>query len=182
MHSLQGHLPGGGSPINSIRTSYNGHSGRATLGSGGGRPDHQLPAAAQRRRPGQNKAGRRSDKKANLYLGGPVTGPLMAVHCDPALGEIEILPGLFFSGGEENVHAIMRRKGQPCRVFTGYTGWGPGQWSMKSTRVSGHGRGDRRAGLLAQRGPVVRTPRRSRGDDVPGEAPPQYIPSDPMLN
>src|SRR5271166_1382791 len=75
----------------------------------------------------RSKAERRSNKKADLYYGGPVTGPLMAVHCDPALGEIEILPGLFFSGGEENVLAAMRGKRQPCRIFTGYTGWGPKQ-------------------------------------------------------
>jgi putative transcriptional regulator len=75
----------------------------------------------------QGEAGRRSGKKVDLYLGGPVTGPLMAVHCDPALGEIEILPGLFFSGDEENIRAVMQRKRQPCRIFAGYTGWGPKQ-------------------------------------------------------
>lgn len=77
--------------------------------------------------PGQRKVGRPGDNKATIYLGGPVTGPLMAVHCNPALGEIEILPGLFFSGDEENVHAIMQRKQRPCRIFAGYTGWGPKQ-------------------------------------------------------
>jgi putative transcriptional regulator len=75
----------------------------------------------------QSKAGRRRCKKANLYYGGPVTGPLMAVHCHPGLGEIEILPGLFFSGSEENVLAVLKRKQQPCRIFAGYAGWGPKQ-------------------------------------------------------
>jgi putative transcriptional regulator len=75
----------------------------------------------------QSKAGRSNDKRANRYFGGPVAGPLMALHCHPALGEVEVLPGLFFSGGKENVLAVMHQSQPPCRIFTGYSGWGPGQ-------------------------------------------------------
>ncbi|MGO9108144.1 MAG: YqgE/AlgH family protein [Thermoguttaceae bacterium] len=82
----------------------------------------------------QTKSRRRSFKKANLYFGGPVTGPLMAVHRDRSLGEIEILPDLFFSGNEENVLAVMRRKRQPCRIFVGYTGWAPRQLEYEIDR------------------------------------------------
>ena len=62
-----------------------------------------------------------------LYFGGPVTGPLMAVHTDEFFAEIEVLPGVFFAGREKNVLALMRSREQPCKVFTGYAGWGPGQ-------------------------------------------------------
>ncbi len=62
-----------------------------------------------------------------LYFGGPVTGPLMAVHTDEFLAEIEVLPGLFFAGREKSVVALMRSRKRPCKVFTGYTRWGPGQ-------------------------------------------------------
>ena len=75
----------------------------------------------------QNKARRRGFKKTEIYFGGPVTGPLMALHCHRLLGEIEILPGLFFSGIEENVFAVMRQRQSNCRIFVGYTGWGPQQ-------------------------------------------------------
>ena len=51
----------------------------------------------------------------------------MAVHTDEFLSEIEVLPGVFFAGREQNVLAVMRSPEQPCKVFTGYTGWGPGQ-------------------------------------------------------
>ena len=56
-----------------------------------------------------------------------MTGPLMAVHTDEFFSEIEVLPGVFFAGREKNVLALMRSREQPCEVFTGYAGWGPGQ-------------------------------------------------------
>jgi putative transcriptional regulator len=62
-----------------------------------------------------------------LCFGGPVTGPLMVVHTDELFAEVEVLPGVFFAGREKNVLALMRSREQPCKVFTGYAGWGPGQ-------------------------------------------------------
>ena len=64
---------------------------------------------------------------ARVYFGGPITGPLMAVHTDESLAEHEILPGVFFAGKEENVFPLIRKTKQPYKVFTGYTGWEPGQ-------------------------------------------------------
>ena len=64
---------------------------------------------------------------ARIYSGGPVTGPLMAVHADESFAEHEILPGVFFAGKEKNVLHLMRQTKHPCKVFTGYSGWGPGQ-------------------------------------------------------
>ena len=66
-------------------------------------------------------------KGPGLYFGGPVTGPLMAVHADELFSEIEVLPGVFFARGEKNVLALMRSKKQPCKVFRGYAEWEPGQ-------------------------------------------------------
>src|SRR5208337_1315361 len=65
--------------------------------------------------------------KAQVYFGGPVAGPLMAVHSDESFAEHEIMPGVFFAGKEENVLHLMRQTKHPCKVFTGYAGWGPGQ-------------------------------------------------------
>jgi putative transcriptional regulator len=72
-------------------------------------------------------AGGRRARKLRLYLGGPVTGPLMAVHTDDALGEQEVLPGLFFSAREENVRALVDHPRGPCKVLVGYAGWSAGQ-------------------------------------------------------
>ena len=51
----------------------------------------------------------------------------MAVHMNASLGERQFLPGVFFSAREKNVLRLMRRMEQPCKVFMGYAGWGPGQ-------------------------------------------------------
>jgi putative transcriptional regulator len=65
--------------------------------------------------------------KARLFLGGPVTGPLMAIHTKAALGERKVLPGVFVSKHEKNVQALIWRAVQPCKIIAGYAGWGPGQ-------------------------------------------------------
>jgi putative transcriptional regulator len=51
----------------------------------------------------------------------------MAVHTKASLGERQLLPGVFFSGKEKNVLALMRQAEQPLKVFAGYAGWGAGQ-------------------------------------------------------
>jgi putative transcriptional regulator len=66
-------------------------------------------------------------QKLRFTFGGPVTGPLMAVHANASLGEREFLPGVFFSAKEKNVFALMWQAEQPCKIFLGYAGWGPGQ-------------------------------------------------------
>jgi putative transcriptional regulator len=68
-----------------------------------------------------------SPKKLRFSFGGPVTGPLMAVHTKASLGEREFLPGIFFSAKEKNVLALMWQAELPCKLFLGYAGWGSGQ-------------------------------------------------------
>ena len=75
----------------------------------------------------QARSRRRRAERPRLYFGGPVTGPLMAVHTDESFAEVEVLPGVFFAGREKKVLALMRSSEHPCKVFAGYTGWGPGQ-------------------------------------------------------
>lgn len=62
-----------------------------------------------------------------LFWGGPVEGPLMALHDSLALAELQVLPGVFFSMQRENLQALIQRPKQTYRIFTGYSGWGSGQ-------------------------------------------------------
>ena len=61
------------------------------------------------------------------YLGGPVSGPLMAVHTARKFAEIEILPGVFFTARKENLDKLVMQEKHPFKIFAGHAGWGPGQ-------------------------------------------------------
>ncbi len=62
-----------------------------------------------------------------VYLGGPVPGPLMAVHCEELLSELQIIPGVFFSASKQNLDALVMRPDPALKIFVGHSGWGPGQ-------------------------------------------------------
>ncbi|MFI4877202.1 MAG: YqgE/AlgH family protein [Blastopirellula sp. JB062] len=75
----------------------------------------------------QEVAAEEIDDHSLVLLGGPVQGPLMAVHSHSAASEIEILPGLYFSSEKENLETLVREKHEPKRLFIGYSGWGQQQ-------------------------------------------------------
>jgi putative transcriptional regulator len=62
-----------------------------------------------------------------LHQGGPCEGPLMAVHTDETLQQMEILPGLYFSTEKEAVEQLVTSNACPMKFFVGYAGWTAGQ-------------------------------------------------------
>ena len=59
--------------------------------------------------------------------GGPVEGPLMALHTEASCAENEILPGVYFASRNEHVQRIVQQQHEPFRIFVGYAGWAAGQ-------------------------------------------------------
>jgi putative transcriptional regulator len=67
------------------------------------------------------------DNPQPINSGGPVEGPLMAIHTDQACSENEILPGIHFAAHKEHLNRIVRESKREYRIFSGYSGWAPGQ-------------------------------------------------------
>ncbi|MBC8875172.1 MAG: YqgE/AlgH family protein [Planctomycetes bacterium] len=62
-----------------------------------------------------------------INLGGPVAGPLMALHTSEACSENEILPGVHFTTQKDNLNRLVRERNHSFRIFSGYAGWAAGQ-------------------------------------------------------
>jgi putative transcriptional regulator len=67
------------------------------------------------------------DRDDSIFVGGPVPGPIIAVHAQEAFSEHQVLPGLFVSTHRDALDLIVRKKDQPMRLYSGHAGWGSGQ-------------------------------------------------------
>ncbi len=64
---------------------------------------------------------------ANLFVGGPCTGPLLVLHDGRAVPDQPIIDGLHFSIEAQNIKRIIEQNIQPARFFVGSAGWSPNQ-------------------------------------------------------
>jgi len=117
-----------------------------------------------------------------IYFGGPVDGPLIALHRVKAAAESEVLPGLFFSADKEKLHQVASQSARPFRFFVGYAGWAGGQLESELS-VGGWLTAKARKDLIFYQGEdlwerVVRL----IGEGILGAVKPKHIPDDPSLN
>lgn len=70
---------------------------------------------------------------APVGLGGPVEGPLMAVHQQPLFADAEVYPGLYFATRTDFLEKIVARTDGVFRLFVGFAGWGAGQLETELT-------------------------------------------------
>lgn len=62
-----------------------------------------------------------------VYIGGPVPGPLIALHTLEPFSEREVIHGVHVAMHRDAIDLIVRKQGQRIRLFSGHSGWGQGQ-------------------------------------------------------
>jgi putative transcriptional regulator len=118
-----------------------------------------------------------------LFLGGPVSGPLVALHRVKSAAEMEVLPGLYFAAHKDMLQKVISQSSKPFRFFTGYAGWAGGQLEDE-LKAGGWLTAKAKKSLIFHKGDdlweqVVRT----IGEGILGAAiKPKHVPDDPSLN
>jgi putative transcriptional regulator len=67
------------------------------------------------------------DSDHPFHVGGPVSGPVMAIHTDRDRSDLEVLPGVHFATQRDYINDLVRQDKTPFRIFVGHSGWGRGQ-------------------------------------------------------
>lgn len=72
-----------------------------------------------------------SDGEQSLVHGGPIGGPVFAIHQDHELAELEICGGVFVSSASEAVQELVRHPELDYRIVFGVAGWKHDQLSRE---------------------------------------------------
>lgn len=68
-----------------------------------------------------------NQSKRMVQIGGPVEGPMMAIHTSLAYAESSILHGVYLSMSRENLDNLVQQTKHDFKMFCSYSGWGAGQ-------------------------------------------------------
>lgn len=74
----------------------------------------------------QQITGSEPDEQSIVH-GGPIRGPVFALHQKPDLGELEVIGGVFVSSTSEDLRLLSDQDETGFRIVFGLTGWRPGQ-------------------------------------------------------
>lgn len=75
----------------------------------------------------QHLSGTACETDRPLNMGGPVAGPLVAVHREQALAEIDVANGFYVAATKDHLEELIHHPETPFRFFIGHAGWNSGQ-------------------------------------------------------
>jgi putative transcriptional regulator len=64
---------------------------------------------------------------SSVRCGGPVTGPILAIHPFEQFSDKEVLPGVHFTNDRDALKTLVNADLTPVLIFAGYSGWGSEQ-------------------------------------------------------
>ncbi|MFO0014384.1 MAG: YqgE/AlgH family protein [Planctomycetota bacterium] len=76
------------------------------------------------------------DRDGWLYFGGPVEGPLVALHDQAELADLQCSNGLYLTSDRDLLLRLIGRAEAKVKLFAGFSGWGPGQLEAERSTES----------------------------------------------
>lgn len=98
------------------------HSSEDAFGLIVNRPtDHTLPEVLE------TAADARLERDGFLHFGGPVDGPLVALHDQPDLSDMPCHHGVFLTTDKDRLLPLLKRSDARIKLLAGFSGWSAGQ-------------------------------------------------------
>ena len=67
------------------------------------------------------------DCTESIHIGGPVDGPLIALHTHMGWSDAEVFPGIYIAMSRQALNEIVMQDDHRFKIFSGYSGWSSGQ-------------------------------------------------------
>ena len=117
-----------------------------------------------------------------VNIGGPCEGPVVALHSCPECTEVSVLPGVSMAVKSNNLQRLMAQDHSSARVFSGYSGWAPGQLESEIMDGGWYATEATPSLIFCDQAELWRRACQQYGDRIIATAVGQRIPKDPSTN
>jgi putative transcriptional regulator len=86
----------------------------------------------------QQVSAQRCTRMEPVCLGGPESGPLLALHGVREASEHELPEGVYLAANRDHLEQLVNRRSGPLRLFVGHTRWAAGDLERELARGDWH--------------------------------------------